>query len=412
MFRKEAIQAKSQKLRGDVFLVQPISFLVLGLLILSLVTFFIVVLFTGDYARSEQVSGHLVPSGGLVKIQTPRFGILKSIDVKENETIISGQVLASITVSSNHLDGSSFENVAKAALYRQEVALQTQITLEIHQLEVEMNRLKAHLEEKTFKIQALNAQVQLQQQLSEIAEDAFNEVQSLLNKGYISKEKSKFLRRQWLSQKADENFRKQDLATAKSELEQSRIRLQQLPIESKQRIVRLNSQRAELEGRKNELSGRSAYAISSTVNGKVVSISMDSIGRSVQTGQPLLTIMPADSVLQAELFVPSRAIGFVEVGQDVRLLYDAFPYQHFGSHKATITAITETILAPNETLSPFKLGEPVYRITATLEEKTIDARGKTLALQNGMSLRANIILERRSFLEWLLEPIRAVGERA
>jgi len=212
MFRKEAIQAKSQKLHGDVFLVQPISFLVLGLLTL----FLIVVLFAGDYARSEQVIGHLVPSGGLVKIQTPRFGTLKSIDVKENDTIISGQVLASITVSSNRLDGSSFENVAKTALYRQEVALQTRITLELNQLEVETNRLKAHLDEKTLKIQTLNAQVQLQQQLSEIAEDAFNEVQALLSKGYISKEKSKFLRRQWLSQKADENFHKQDLATAKN----------------------------------------------------------------------------------------------------------------------------------------------------------------------------------------------------
>ena len=172
------------------------------------------------------------------------------------------------------------------------------------------------------------------------------------------------------------------------------------------------SQQAELEGKKTELSGRSAYTISSSVEGKVLSISMDSIGRSVQSGQPFLTILPAGSVLEAELFVPSRAIGFVEKGQQVKLLYDAFPYQFFGSHNATITAVTESILAPGEILAPFELKEPVYRVTANIEKKTIDARGKEIILQSGMTLRANIILERRSFLDWLLAPLRAVRDRA
>ena len=57
-----------------------------------------------------------------------------------------------------------------------------------------------------------------------------------------------------------------------------------------------------------------------------------------------MEIIPEDSVLEADLFVPARAIGFIEPGQDVRILYDAFPYQHFGSYHGHVTNVSQTIL--------------------------------------------------------------------
>ncbi len=412
MFRREAIEAKRQKLHGGVFLVQPLSFSVLALLVLSIVTLSIVFLVTGSYARSEHVIGHLVPSRGLVKIQTAQSGTLESIDVKEGDTIRIGQQLAIILVSTSALDGATFANKALAALGRQEIELQTQIALETNRMETENARLMTEKKALALRILSLSGQLVLQQQLANAAEEAFDGVQNLLMRGYISKEESKRRYQEWLTQKAQEKFREQALSAAESKQRLLDIRLLQLPNESKQRIARLMARQAELEGRKTELSGRSAYAITSSVNGRVLSISMDSIGRSVQTGQALLTIMPEGSVLMAELFLPSRAIGFVEQGQEVRLLYDAFPYQFFGSHRATIADITESIFAPGEIQAPFDFREPVYRVTADIEKATIVARGKVLALQSGMTLKANIVLERRSFLDWLLEPLRAVRERA
>ena len=78
MFRKEAIEAKRQRLHGGVFLIQPLSFPALGFLILSIVLLCVTLLVTGTYARSEHVIGHLVPSKGLVKIQTARSGSIES----------------------------------------------------------------------------------------------------------------------------------------------------------------------------------------------------------------------------------------------------------------------------------------------------------------------------------------------
>jgi membrane fusion protein len=412
MFRKEAIEAKGQKLHGDVFLVQPLSFLILGFLILLIISFAVTLLFAGSYARSEGVIGHLVPSNGLVKIQTAQSGTLESIHVRERDIVKAGQKLAAISVSTNALDGASFADKAIASLIKQEVEITTQIALETNQLEAETARLIAEQKALALRVDSLQVQLGLQQQLGASIENNYRGVQKLLMQGYISKEESKRRQQEWIKQKTQEKLREQELNEVKLKQKQLEIRLLQLPNESKQRVARLMVQQAELEGRKTELSGRSAYAITSSVNGKVLSISMDSVGRSVQAGQALLTIMPEGSVLEAELFVPSRAVGFVAKGQEVRLLYDAFPYQYFGSHKATITNITETILSQGELLTPFKLTEPVYRVTADIEKKTIEARDMVLSLQSGMTLKANIVLERRSFIDWLLDPLRAVRERA
>ena len=89
-----------------------------------------------------------------------------------------------------------------------------------------------------------------------------------------------------------------------------------------------------------------------------------------------LEIVPNESVLQAELFVPTRAIGFVRPGQKVRILYEAFPYQHFGTYGGQIIEISHTILTSSDASGPIALKEPAYRVTVALERPDIDAYGK------------------------------------
>jgi membrane fusion protein len=95
----------------------------------------------------------------------------------------------------------------------------------------------------------------------------------------------------------------------------------------------------------------------------------------------------------------------------VRLLYDAFPYQRFGSFTGRIARVSRTAMDPRELNVPLKIEEPVYRIEVTPGAQTVEAYGESLPLQPGMSLTASLILERRSFLDWLLTPLRAVKNR-
>jgi membrane fusion protein len=103
--------------------------------------------------------------------------------------------------------------------------------------------------------------------------------------------------------------------------------------------------------------------------------------------------------------VPTRAIGFIRPGQPVRVLYDAFPYQNFGTYSGRTVKVSQTILTSTDVSVPVTLKEPVYRVTAELDRPDIDAYGQKIPLQSGMLLKADIILEKRSLLNWLLAPL-------
>ena len=124
-----------------------------------------------------------------------------------------------------------------------------------------------------------------------------------------------------------------------------------------------------------------------------------------------MVIVPDDAKLYANVFAPTRAIGFVKPGQEVRLLFDAFPYQRFGSHRGTVAYVSKTIIDPREVDVPFQIDEPVYRVAILLSKQEVNAFGEAVRLQPGMTLTANIVLEEQSFLEWLLTPLRAVLNR-
>ena len=92
-------------------------------------------------------------------------------------------------------------------------------------------------------------------------------------------------------------------------------------------------------------------------------------------------------------------------------MYDAFPFQRFGSFGGRIVSISRTVLGPNEIDAALPIKEPVYRLRVAVPDQTIAGYGEVVPLQPGMTLQANIVLERRSFLSWLLQPLNAVLKR-
>jgi membrane fusion protein len=134
-------------------------------------------------------------------------------------------------------------------------------------------------------------------------------------------------------------------------------------------------------------------------------------GQTITTSTPLLSLVPAEAVLEAHLLVPSRAMGFIAPRQTVAIRYQAFPYQRFGSAKGCITAISKTLITPSEVTLPVPLHEPVYRVTVALEAQTVTAYGAEMPLQAGMVLDADIWLDQRRLLEWVFDPLYSITGR-
>ena len=144
--------------------------------------------------------------------------------------------------------------------------------------------------------------------------------------------------------------------------------LAMFPQEVALRVSRLESQIADIEQREAELEGRRAYVVKAPVAGTIASI-RGIPGAIISPHQPLASILPAGSQLEAELFVPSRAAGFVAEGQPVRLLYAAFPYQRFGTHEGVIRHVAPAITSATEADVPFNLVEPSYRVAVRLKSQ-------------------------------------------
>src|SRR5207248_10198632 len=128
-------------------------------------------------------------------------------------------------------------------------------------------------------------------------------------------------------------------------------------------------------------------------------------GQTVQPQRLQLEIVPDGSPLQAELLIPTRAAGFARVGEEVRFLYDAFPYQNFGAYTGRLTELSHTVLTKSDAAGPLQPEEPVYKAVAVLDRPDVDANGQKLPLQAGMMLKAEVILDRRSLASWILDPL-------
>jgi membrane fusion protein len=267
-----------------------------------------------------------------------------------------------------------------------------------------LNDLIRGLQSETIQ---LEAQIETQTERNRISEEFVASASDLRSKGVLPDIEYKRRRLAALEQKQNLSSLRQQLAARQSQLMDTRYTLQQLPTVTADKIQRLRNDVSAAEQRIAEINGRRAYVLRSPTSGRVSTLQA-TLGQFADPRRLQLEIVPAENVFAAELFVPTRAIGFVDIGQEVRILYDAFPYQSFGTYRGHVTAISGTILTGNDASGPIALKEPAYRITASLERSDINAYGKTIPLQADMLLKADIILEKRSLLRWFLDPLLSV----
>ena len=169
-------------------------------------------------------------------------------------------------------------------------------------------------------------------------------------------------------------------------------------------LSQLRQQIAQLEENRTTLQASSSYVVRSPVSGQITA-SQGSVGQSLNPNTPVMTIVPDGAELITTLLVPTRSAGFIQLGQDVNLLIDAFPYQKFGVQTGRVTEISKTPYRPGELDAPIPYEQPVYRVKVAMIKSTVTAYGEEVDLKPGMTLQGDIITDRRSLIEWMLDPL-------
>jgi membrane fusion protein len=191
-----------------------------------------------------------------------------------------------------------------------------------------------------------------------------------------------------------------DIRSAELEADSSQMKFKNQRAAIERNISTLAQNITESESRRN-------IVITAPHDGTVTTILAEQ-GQNATTANPLLSILPQGAKLQAQLLVPSSAVGFVEQGQTVSVRYQAFPYQRFGSHQGRIVEIAKTLITPKEADLPVTLQEPVYRVTVEIDKQAVQAYRQDIPLQSGMLLDADIWLDHRRLIEWVFDPLYSI----
>jgi membrane fusion protein len=405
LFRQEAVEFQQHHRQwGEVVLLQPLPVTVMAWFVTVAILLILIFLSIAQYARKETVVGYLTPTTGTAKIYVPRQGTIRTVHVHEGQQVQAGQPLLTIATDQIAADGKDVDAAILDTLAHQRDLLARQISAQEDRTASERNRLAALIQGLEAESSHLEEQIAIQKDRVGISQDLLNAAAKLNARRNMSESEYRERQESNLQHKQALSVLGQQLAEHRNRLTETRYALEQLPTVMAERIQELRNDLAEAEQRIAEINGRRAYVLRAPSAGRVATLQA-TIGRSADPKHLQLEIVPSDSVLEAELFVPTRAIGFVRPEQEVRILYDAFPYQSFGTYHGRVIRVSQTILKGTDLSAPVALSEPAYKVTVALDRPDIDAYGQKIPLQADMLLRADIILGRRTLLSWLISPL-------
>ncbi|RLK56366.1 membrane fusion protein [Stenotrophomonas rhizophila] len=409
LFRNEAIEATTQRFGSPVQAPGVGMWLATGFVValLGLAALFLV---TTSFPRKETVAGALVPSRGLLPIISQRSGIVSNVHVEEGAKIRQGDPIVTVSVDSVSDTGESTgatlsgmaERLTQASVDRERA---TEASLESQGAGIRERMLGT-----TRQLAVLRDNVTLYKQQQTIAEKTVHDLGRLRADQLVSELQYRDAEVRVLNVRQSVAEVQTRIAQLEQEHEQMRHELGRLKAESDaNRATSLSDLLGAREKAINYKLGTQFNLVAQSA-GQVTWLQAKP-GATVTAGRTLGVMMPEGSQLFAELWVPSSAIAFLDVGTEVRLMYDAFPYQKFGVGHARIVKIARSPTSPEDLPADLQAVESQYRLLAALDDQQMQAYGKALALAPGMRLKADLVLEKRSLLDWLLEPLLAAKRR-
>lgn len=405
LFRQQVLDAQRQSWLGEISMVQPLRLHILGYAAIAAAAVVLCLLVFGSYTQRTTVSGQLQPDLGVSIVVAPADGVVTQLLSEEGERVRAGDLLARIHVPRTTADGTDVLAAVRHGLKTRSDNTRTLGKSQVEQVDAQLSSVRQQLHAARIELDQIESAIATRRERVRIGRQTLDSHQVLAEQKLVSQLQLNLQRQSVL-----------DLIDAQKTLERQATQMRSRIAQLEQQLRELPAQRTGLQATterelaalqqeriRNESSGR--LLVEAPVAGSVANRFAEP-GQSVQAGEPLLSIVPKGSRLQAELFVPSRAIGFMDPGDRVRLRYQAYPYQKFGHHMGRVIRISRSAMTPAARAND--RAEPVYRVLVELDRQNIIAYGKPEPLRPGMVLDADIMGARRKFYEWVLEPLYSV----
>lgn len=365
------------------------------------------------YTKKETVLGAVFPAEGVTKVAPLRAGAIKEVLISSGEVVKKGQPLFAVSYDLTLETGETLAGRINETTQSQIRSTEHQGQLRKAQLEFEKAALDARVDGLTADVSLYQKQEAIQAERVTLLENTVTSSRELYEK--------KFMSAVQLRQREDALLQaKQNLAQITQSIRQAQSQIQQVSRQANAMTAQIAASSAELaldrarmkEKQFNDRSTQGGFIVASR-SGRIASLQARA-GEVIAPNQMLALIVPDErgSTQVVHLWAPSRAIGFVKQGAKVRLMFDAFPYQTFGVGGGRVMEVSSAPVMPNELPLPIETREQMYKVVVALDRNDLTAYGRSWPLVPGMRLTADLILDERSLMEWLLDPLIAMKKRS
>ncbi|MDZ4200746.1 MAG: HlyD family type I secretion periplasmic adaptor subunit [Gallionella sp.] len=392
----------------------------------TIVLFFIWAAIT-NLKEVSRAPGEIIPSGDIKVVQHLDGGVISEILTSEGQLVEKGQVLlrisgskatAELAQSVARLDGlrlreerllavtdgklkPDFDSLdigkpgmvsTQRDIYLTQLAARAS-TLDILDRQIEQRRQRIN-QQKTALAVAKEHQ-SLTNELSDMREDLAS--RRLVNRSVLLEtRRAKVTAIGEVDRLREEiNISQQELAESISRREDAQNQLRQGALIE---LGAVRAEMAEIESTVSRLQGLvSRLEVHAPHRGFVHDFKIYNVEQVIEPGAMLMQIVSEKPVLEAEVRIPTRDIGFVKVGQHVNLRATSFDYSRYGVAKGILKKISPSSLMGED-------NQPYYRGVVELETPYV-GNAKSHSLQPGMSVEADILTGEKTLLAYLTKPV-------
>jgi HlyD family secretion protein len=322
--------------------------------------------------------GDLEPAGAVKPIKAVQSAVVEEIFVKEGQVVEPGQPLIRFDTDKSQAQKS---NVSRQLLIEQQRILE------------QANASRARLENLQAKRQSLISKRD-SEKLSLV-----NQEDILRRLDYLTKQGGMGLV-QYMQEKDKGQQMRSQIAQTEAAIRQTDAELDEVSSDLLKQRKESDRQLSDLERQRVEVKEQlQTELLKSPVRGQVFDLTPTSKGYAVAPNEPLLKIVPLDK-LQAKVYVTSKDIGFVKVGQLSEVRLDSYPFTEFGSIKGRVKRISTDSLPPDE-----QNPQPRFPVLIKLDQQKLEKNGRSYALKSGETLSANLVLREKRVITLLTDVI-------
>jgi HlyD family secretion protein len=413
-------------------------------LTLSVVALVLLLIVWAAFAQLDIIAtaeGRLVPLTFTKVVQPAEAGVVTEILVNDGDVVKEGQLLIKLDARMSQADTAALSKdvaLRKLTMRRIEAELADRTFLPAKDDPVELfgqveaqfrARRQAYLDAVAQESEALNkakADLRASQQVLEkltqtlpTYRQSAEAYRKLVQEGFVGEVAAAEKTREFVEKEQDlktqaANVQSLNASIAQSQRKLDAVRSQyrsQLENERIDTLAQLNRSGQELD---KSIVKAGQMEIRAPNAGVVKDVATANKGAVVAAGALLMNIVPKDEPLQAEVLLKNEDVGFVALGQPVKVKVAAFPFQKYGMLDGKVSLVSADATDPKQQQQAGQQPTLTYRAIVRLDKAKSQGGGaiEQLTLNSGMLVTAEIHQGQRSVLEYLFSPVKKVVQEA